>query len=1256
MLLTKILNLLFRNLAKFKTLPKLYKLLIIKILLIVIISFPFGEGWGGALLAQGDPAKIDSLQAVLKKSKEDTNKVNTLTELVKELNADGRTDKTLPYIEQSLALSQKLKYNKGLANAYRQFGFYSIFGLDDGKQALEYFSKSLKIAEKLPNKEPLFQIYLVYGMVSVRSGDFDKALGYRLQALKTAETMKNTPFIIKANIELGLNYFRTNDSTQALHYFAKALKMAEPLADKNPLYEVYNTYGDYYRDKGNRSRSLEYRLQALKTSELMGDKPKTIRSNIQVAFNFVQDTAKALPYIIKSLKIAESLPNKLFLWRVNTIMGDFYQQRGDLIKNLAYWRKALTIAEAMGDESILILSNRNLGDYYIFAGDFAKALEYMLKAMKSAEKINDKGNIIDLHLQLGSCYSSAKNFTLAKSHFLKQLALTDSTNINAVANIYNNLADIYIRQKATHPDSIAQAVRYIDKALALGIKRKNQGLILICTITKAEVHILEKNYSQALQLLFEALALNEKLNIRADLDSYVHTNIGNIYYQQGDYAQALDQYQKSLKTSIGNKEDLLNTYDGLRKAYLKQKDLSNAIEYQEKYYSLKDSLFNVESQTRTEVMVAEYNLEKQNDKIALLEKDKTLQAARNERTTLFLILALVLVAGVVVFAVYLGRLNQQQKKTNRQLHEKNEEITQQSEELQQQAEELHQQAEELAAQRDSLERANENVLLLSEIGKKITSSLQFKTIFGQLYENINQLMDATIFGVGIYHEDTQLISYELAMEKGVAYLPYTRTMQDKTQLPVQCIEQKKEILINDLSQDRHLYNLTSGGELTDGSKSEEPQSLIYIPLLNNREEVLGVMSVQSYQKDAYNHYHLNILRNLAIYTSIAIENAGNLSHLDNEKRNLESINQELEALTEELRQQSDTVQAQRDQLSESSARLEELLEESQSQKEILELRNQEMEALQTTKDLMISAVNHDLRNPLNPILNYSSVVYPDPDKDKRLMMIHERAKMMFSLINDIMDVYRADKLTLQPQTANLHQAVEEAIKAISEAKIDLPEIVNEIPNNTQALFEYKYIERVFENFLSNAVKYTENQENGGKVRFHSQITQHENGDKFVKVAISDNGMGIPQDKFEEIFLPFSNPNAKDIGAAKSVGIGLTFCKTIVEAHSSQIQIESEVGKGTTFSFNLLLVDKQSQVIDNQLITEDTPVIQLSEAEKIAYADLIVEMQKYELYEVELQDAIDRIFTNNNPRLSAWKNALQIAKDEDDETKFRELLS
>ncbi|NJL13871.1 MAG: ATP-binding protein, partial [Microscillaceae bacterium] len=167
-----------------------------------------------------------------------------------------------------------------------------------------------------------------------------------------------------------------------------------------------------------------------------------------------------------------------------------------------------------------------------------------------------------------------------------------------------------------------------------------------------------------------------------------------------------------------------------------------------------------------------------------------------------------------------------------------------------------------------------------------------------------------------------------------------------------------------------------------------------------------------------------------------------------------------------------------------------------------------------------------------------------------------------------------------PISNSLHKASAEAIAVISEAKKDLPLIVNKVPESAMALFEYKYIQRVLENLLSNAVKYTPKAEEGGKVIIKASPLSPEEGgtgtlpgsegwaEGGLQLCVIDNGQGIPKEKFEEIFLPFTNPDAKSLGSAKSVGIGLTFCKTIVEAHGSRIGIASEVGKGSTFYFDL----------------------------------------------------------------------------------------
>jgi len=182
--------------------------------------------------------------------------------------------------------------------------------------------------------------------------------------------------------------------------------------------------------------------------------------------------------------------------------------------------------------------------------------------------------------------------------------------------------------------------------------------------------------------------------------------------------------------------------------------------------------------------------------------------------------------------------------------------------------EIRTQAAEIAAQKDSIE-------LLSEIGKEITASLDLNIILFKLYERVNQIVDASIFGVGLYRPEKRLIEYSLAIENGKRYAPYTRSTDDKNQFAVWCIDHRQPILINDVETESSKYIASyehKGGALEDGSEALPPESMIYLPLIA-QERVLGVLSIQSFKKNAYTEQHLSLLENLAAYTTIALDNA-----------------------------------------------------------------------------------------------------------------------------------------------------------------------------------------------------------------------------------------------------------------------------------------------------------------------------------------------------------------------------------------------
>jgi transcriptional regulator with GAF, ATPase, and Fis domain/serine phosphatase RsbU (regulator of sigma subunit) len=198
---------------------------------------------------------------------------------------------------------------------------------------------------------------------------------------------------------------------------------------------------------------------------------------------------------------------------------------------------------------------------------------------------------------------------------------------------------------------------------------------------------------------------------------------------------------------------------------------------------------------------------------------------------------------------------------------------------------------EVIKQKTELENSHKNIQLLSKIGQQITSSLSVETIIETVYQNVNELMDASSFWIGIYNEEEQRLNYPLGKEKGKT-LPFAfYNLSDDKWLPVWSFKNQKEIMVND-------YINEYGNYITNFSPpvpiaGDVPESSIWCPLISKDKKTLGILTVQSFNKHAYSDYQLSIVRSLAIFTSIAIENALLHENVENEvkKRTKEIIKQ-----------------------------------------------------------------------------------------------------------------------------------------------------------------------------------------------------------------------------------------------------------------------------------------------------------------------------------------------------------------------------
>ncbi len=181
--------------------------------------------------------------------------------------------------------------------------------------------------------------------------------------------------------------------------------------------------------------------------------------------------------------------------------------------------------------------------------------------------------------------------------------------------------------------------------------------------------------------------------------------------------------------------------------------------------------------------------------------------------------------------------------------------------------EVAERTKEVVKQKEALERSYENTKLLGEIGQHITSNLNFENIFSEVHHSLQKLMDASVFGIRVWHSERNEIEYKYEIENGKRYESEFVSAGDKNNLSVWCIENKQDLFINDLETEHTRY--VDEIALVGG---DQPFSLLFSPMIVGKK-VIGCITVQSFEKNAYEEHQLDILKTLASYTAVALENA-----------------------------------------------------------------------------------------------------------------------------------------------------------------------------------------------------------------------------------------------------------------------------------------------------------------------------------------------------------------------------------------------
>lgn len=233
--------------------------------------------------------------------------------------------------------------------------------------------------------------------------------------------------------------------------------------------------------------------------------------------------------------------------------------------------------------------------------------------------------------------------------------------------------------------------------------------------------------------------------------------------------------------------------------------------------------------------------------------------------------------------------------------------------------------------------------------------------------------------------------------------------------------------------------------------------------------------------------------------------------------------------------------------------------------------------LENLRETFLSMLGHELQTPLSIIKGYASTLARS-DSNWNTETLHQGLRIIEEESDHLSRI--VDKLLLASRIST-------GTSVLKKEPIQLPSLVNKVVRRLQAVtsihtfeidFETKFppvvadpqlIEEVLANLIENAIKYSPQ---GGKIKISGKLVDNQ-----ARVTVADEGIGIPTDQLKHIFERFYRLDRGPARAIRGTGLGLYVCKCIIEAHGGNIEVSSQVGKGSQFSFSLPVEPDASEV-------------------------------------------------------------------------------
>ncbi len=464
----------------------------------------------------------------------------------------------------------------------------------------------------------------------------------------------------------------------------------------------------------------------------------------------------------------------------------------------------------------------------------------------------------------------------------------------------------------------------------------------------------------------------------------------------------------------------------------------------------------------------------------------------------------------------------------------------------------------------------------AEIIKLYSRHVSVTSLSEQFLKKIVTAIDANL-GAFYVQDDTGKAS---VFKKVAAYADIESGRQTFTAgegIIGQTVRDKKIVVLNNIPEDFRF--------ISTGLGDVKPESVLIAPILV-KDDVVAVLEIASVKE--FTALDQKLVENVLETLGIGIMNI--LGRMEVERLLLESQAQteELQTQSEELQAQSEELQTQTEELRMINEQLEERTydaelktEELQRVKEELEEQAKQLKLSSKYKSEFLANMSHELRTPLNSILLLSEMLADDLDSElsaeqkEFAKVINSSGNDLLNLINDILDLSKveAGKLEISFEEVYLSEFVDRLKRnftQIAKSKdldfhIDFQEDVPPIIYTDE-----QRLQQIVKNLLSNAFKFTK--EGSVKISVNKaamnevmQLPLSNYADTWVKMSVTDTGIGIPADKHAMIFEAFQQVDGATMRKYGGTGLGLSISKEFSQLLGGTCIVESKEGEGSTFT-------------------------------------------------------------------------------------------